>query len=106
VFFNPMNDPIANGVGLSLATAGGQTFEDTFAASALHAVGKLSGIAGARQAKEYMVTIHDVDPTEDINVELDGINDGVLGGAASHSMGPAIKSSSEAHLFSLVHVRS
>jgi hypothetical protein len=105
VFFNPMNDPIANGVGLSLATTGGQTFEDTFAASALHAVGKLSGIAGARQAKEYVVTIHDVDPTEDINVEMDGINDGVLGGAASRSMGPGIKSSSESHLFSLVHVK-
>jgi len=106
VFFNPENDPIANGVGLSLATAGGQTFEDTFGAAALHAVGKLAGIAGARQAKEYMVTIHDVDPTEDINVGIDGINDGVLGRAATKSMGAGIKSSSEAHLFSLVHVKS
>ncbi len=105
VYFDPENDPIENGVGLALHTAGGQSFEDTFSGSALHAVGKLAGIAGAREAKEYVVTIHDVDPTEKIEVGIDGFNDGVLGGTATKSMGAGIKSSSESHLFSLVHVK-
>ncbi len=68
VYFHPGNAPISNGIGLALATAGGQQFEQTINGSDLHPVGPLEGIGAAKQASEYMVSIADVDPTEKINL--------------------------------------
>jgi hypothetical protein len=93
VYFAPGNAPVASGgVGLALATAGGQQFDDTFAAGQLHAIGRLTGIGAAKQAREYMVSIPQVDPTEKINVGLAGFNQGVLGSTGVHSMKPVLAS--------------
>jgi hypothetical protein len=98
VYFDPGDAPIADGIGLALATSGGEQFDGRFSGSQLHAIGKPVGIGAARQAREYMITIPNIDPTQDINVGLDGINDGQLGGTSSHFMRPVVKSVPESRL--------
>jgi hypothetical protein len=98
VYFRPGNAPVSNGIGLALATAGGQQLDDTFSGSQLRAIGPVTGIGAARQASEYMVTIADVDPTEKINVGIAGYNEGQLGGTAVHFTKPVVPSVPETKL--------
>ncbi len=100
VYFDPGNAPIADGIGLALATSGGEQFDGRFSGSELHAIGKRVGIGAAKQAREYMLTVPNIDPTQDINVGLDGINDGQLGGTTVHFMRPVVKSVPESRLIS------
>jgi len=74
VYFKPGDAPIANGVELALATGDGIRMEETFSGSRLQPVGKLVGIGAGKQAKEYMITISDVDPSSSIRVVLQDSN--------------------------------
>ncbi len=100
VYFDPGDDPIANGIGLTLSQANGLRFEDAFTGSALHPIGPpVEGIGLARQASEYMVTIPDVDPTENVSVAITGSNLGRLGvTAVRRSITASIPSVSESSL--------
>jgi hypothetical protein len=106
VYLDPGNAPIANGIGLALTTADGQEFNETFTGNALHAIGSMSGIGAAAQAGEYWVEIADVDPTEHIQVAIDGSNDGLLGKTSLiHARRPTLSSVGERNLLSRLHIR-
>jgi hypothetical protein len=91
VYFQPGTAPVSNGFGFALATGAGQTIEETVSPGELTPVGPMSGIGAAAQAGEYMVTIPNVDPTQTINLGVDGINEGLLGDTAVGSMGPGLR---------------
>jgi hypothetical protein len=93
--FSPGDAPIADGIGLTLSTPNGERLDDLFTARDLHAMGPMSGVGAGAQAGEYMITLHDVDPTEKIKIGIFGSNDGEAGATASDSMGPAIHARSD-----------
>lgn len=82
VYFKPGNATLTEGLSLTLSTGAGQQLDLTVPAGQLHAVGSLRGIAAARQAREYMFTVPDVDPTESIDLTLQDANEGKLSGLA------------------------
>lgn len=100
VFFQPGDDPVANGIGLALTAANGEVIQDRFTASQMRPFGPLRGIGAARQAHEYEVSIPNVDPTVHIEIAIDGSNDGMLSRTSTVSLRPLVRSISEPRLVS------
>ncbi len=105
VYFKLGDAPIAEGLPYGLTTANGVSIEGKVRESRLRAIGARHGLGGAAEAGEYMFTIRDIDPTEPIDVTLNGLADERLSRTASRDAPAAIGSTSESALIGKLRVK-
>jgi hypothetical protein len=90
ITFNPGEAPINDGIDLTLSAGNGVRLHDRFTPGELQPIGPMSGVGAGAQAAEYMVTLHNIDPTESIKVGINGSNFGQFSPSATRNVGPAV----------------